>query len=196
MRGRNISPAQKYSSMKDRTGKELSSNELFNKIGNRLYAIISEISVYVLHLCGNIPSHHFRRLMYRLGGIRIGSGSSVHMYARFYNPAGIQIGSDSVIGEHVVLDGRASLTIGSHVAIATQVMMYNAEHNIHNDNFSVKMEPIHIDDYVFIGPRAIIMPGVTIGRGAVVAGGAVVTKNVEPFVIVGGVPARVIGERQ
>ncbi|KKQ96441.1 MAG: Acetyltransferase, partial [Candidatus Woesebacteria bacterium GW2011_GWA1_39_12] len=55
---------------------------------------------------------------------------------------------------------------------------------------------VEIKDYVFIGPRAIILPGVSIGRGAVVAAGAVVTKNVPDFAIVGGVPAKVIGERK
>ncbi len=59
-----------------------------------------------------------------------------------------------------------------------------------------RVEPVEIKDYVFIGPRVIIMPGVTIGRGAVVAGGAVVTADVADFAIVGGVPAKVIGERK
>jgi Acetyltransferase (isoleucine patch superfamily) len=53
-----------------------------------------------------------------------------------------------------------------------------------------------IEDYVFIGPRAIILPGVKIGKGAVVAAGAVVTKDVAPFSVVGGVPAKIIGERK
>jgi len=57
------------------------------------------------------------------------------------------------------------------------------------------METVNIKDYVFIGPRAIILPGVTIGRGAVVAAGAVVTKNVDELSIVGGVPAKEIGQR-
>jgi maltose O-acetyltransferase len=79
-------------------------------------------------------------------------------------------------------------------------MIYNAEHNISEEDFadvekSVK-EPVVIEDYVFIGPRAIILPGVTLKKGAVVGAGAVVTKDVEEFKIVGGVPAREIGERQ
>ena len=65
-----------------------------------------------------------------------------------------------------------------------------------SEEFLAREEPVVIDDYVFIGPRVIIMPGVKIGKGAIVAGGAVVTKDVADFTIVGGVPAKVIGERK
>lgn len=181
--------------MKDRTGKKLELDEIMIKIFKRIYAVISEISIYIMHLSGNIPSHHLRRLVYRLGGVSIGSGSSVHMYARFYDPKNIKIGNDTVIGEHVVLDGRAPLHIGNHVAMASEVMIYNAEHNIHSPHFEVHTTPVVIEDYVFIGPRAIVMPGVTIRKGAVVAGGAVVTKDIAEYAVVGGVPAREIGQR-
>ncbi|PIX73806.1 acyltransferase, partial [Candidatus Roizmanbacteria bacterium CG_4_10_14_3_um_filter_33_21] len=71
-----------------------------------------------------------------------------------------------------------------------------SEHDINSPAFSAINAPVEIEDYVFIGPRAIILPGVTIGQGAIIAAGAVVTKLVPPFTIVAGVPARVIGERQ
>jgi maltose O-acetyltransferase len=74
-------------------------------------------------------------------------------------------------------------------------MIYNAEHDVHSNDFHAEARPVSIDDYVFIGPRAIILPGISIGKGAVVGAGAVVTKDVEPFAIVGGVPAKVIGKR-
>jgi acetyltransferase-like isoleucine patch superfamily enzyme len=74
-------------------------------------------------------------------------------------------------------------------------MIYNAQHDIESPTFSAVIEPVVIKDYVFVGPRAIILPGVTIEKGAVVAAGAVVTKNVEAFSVVGGIPAKVIGER-
>lgn len=182
--------------MKDKTGKELSTTQVLEKGVNRISSIISEFVVYILHLVGCFPSHHVRRFFYRLAGVQIGKGSTIHMGARFFDPSKIKIGEDSIIGEGVLLDGRAKLTIGNHVDIASDVMIYNSEHNVQSENFNSTDEPVAIDDFVFIGPRAIILPGVTIGQGGVVAAGAVVTKNVDPFTIVGGVPAKIIGERK
>mgnify|MGYP001568718166 FL=1 len=182
--------------MKDKQGKALSVIEIFEKVINRIKNIWLEIIVYKLHLTGCIPSHTYRKFIYRLAGIKIGRGSTIHMKARFYDPRNISIGEDSIIGEEVVLDGRDKLLIGSHVDIATEVMIYNSEHDINDENFLAKNSPVKIEDYVFIGPRVVIFAGVTIGRGAVVGAGAVVTKDVPPYAIVGGVPAKIIGERQ
>lgn len=186
--------------MKDKAGRELSVAEVFQKISKRIGTIILEFEVYILHLIGHIPSHHVRRFFYRLGGVSIGKGSSIHMGIRFYNPWNIKIGEDSIIGEGTVLDGRDKLLIGNHVDIASEVMIYNGEHDIHSQNFAVVENvinsPVVVEDYVFIGPRAIILAGVTIKKGAVVGAGAVVTKDVSEYQIVGGVPAKLIGERK
>jgi maltose O-acetyltransferase len=186
--------------MKDKTGKTLNQQEIVKKLTGRLETVMTEFVVYVLHLSGCLPSHILRRFVYRLAGIQIGKGSTIHMHARFYNPVNIIIGEDSIIGEGIVLDGREKLVIGDHVDIASDVMIYNAEHNIHTEHFAaveaVQKAATVIHDYVFIGPRAIILPGVEIGQGAVIGAGAVVTKSVKPYEIVGGVPAKVIGERK
>jgi len=179
----------------DKEGKELNSSQAIQKAANRLKSIIEECAVYILHLSGAIPFHHVRRALYRLGGVRIGRGSSIHMGTRFYQPGNVEIGEDTIVGEDAVLDGRAKLVIGNHVGIATGVMVYNSEHDIADPQFRAVTLPVTIDDYVFIGPRAIILPGVKIGRGAVVAAGAVVTKDVAPLSIVAGVPAKQIAER-
>lgn len=163
---------------------------------NRLRTVFWELINMKLRWTGYIPSHTLRRFVYRFWGIKIGSGSSIHMGAVFYYPMNIEIGDDTIVGERATLDGRDKLRIGSHVDIASEVMFYNAEHDINDENFKAKTEPVIIEDYVFIGPRAIILPGVTVKKGAVVAAGAVVTKDVEEFKIVGGVPAKEIGERQ
>ncbi|OGC98301.1 hypothetical protein A2634_03725 [Candidatus Amesbacteria bacterium RIFCSPHIGHO2_01_FULL_48_32] len=160
----------------------------------RLYNVGLDFELYFLYLVGHIPSHAIRKLFYRLAGIKL--EGTIHMFARFYDPKNISIGTDSIIGDHAFLDGRDALTIGNHVDIASQVTIYNSEHDINSDTFHATVAPVEIGDYSFIGPRAIILPGVKIGRGAVVAAGAVVTKDVPDFAIAGGVPAKIIGERE
>lgn len=134
--------------------------------------------------------------------MQIGAGSTIHMMARFYDPRHITIGVDTIVGEKATLDGRrqlqgsaGELQIGDHVDIASEVMIWTSQHDLHDPYFSAIEKSVRIEDYVFVGPRAIILPGVTIGRGAVVAAGAVVTKSVAPLAIVAGVPATEIGKR-
>src|SRR3990167_1956603 len=183
--------------MKDRMGTELTSKEVTKKAANRAKNIWLDFWLYILNeLAYNIPIHSIRKFFYRISGMKIGKNSYVHMWSRFYNPEGIQIGEGTIIGDHAFLDGRAPLKIGNHVDIASQVLIYNSEHDITSAGFDPIEEPVEIDDYVFIGPRATILPGVKIGKGAIVAAGAVVTKDVPDFAIVGGVPAQVIGERK
>lgn len=186
--------------MHDKTGKKLSLKEIVSKSITRFNKIILELSVYILHCAGSIPFHHIRRLIYRMGGISIGKGSTIHMHARFYNPKNIIIGKDTIIGESVVLDGRSKLSIGNHVSIATNVMIFNNEHDIHAKHFSaiesVISEPVTIDDYVFIGPGVIILPGVHIKKGSIIAAGAVITKDTLKYSIIAGVPGKIIGIRK
>jgi len=182
--------------LKDKNGKALTSGEVVSKVSNRFCNYILDFELMVLRWVGHIPSHIFRKFFYFLAGIKIGKGSVIHMWANFFDPSRIEIGEDTIIGDHAFLDGRASLKIGSHVDIASSVLVYNSEHDLDKEDFSAKLEPVEIDDYVFIGPRVIVLPGVKIGKGAVIGAGAVITKDVPDFAIVGGVPAKIIGERK
>lgn len=169
---------------------------MINKVKRRIKAIFLEFELMILRWVGYIPSHILRKLIYKLSGVKIGKGSTIHMWANFFNPKGVVIGEDAIVGDHCFLDGRDRLIIGSHTDIASQVLVYNSEHDLEDEWFRARTAPVEIGDYCFIGPRVIILPGVKIGNGAVVAAGAVVTKDVEPFKIVGGVPAKEIGERK
>jgi len=180
----------------DKNGNKLTVSQALPKIVNRVCNCWLDFKLMVLRWVGHIPLHCCRHIFYRLAGVKIGKGSTIHMWANFFQPKNISIGEDTIIGDHAFLDGRAKLTIGNHVDIASSVMIYNSEHDLSKEDFSAIEEPVEIGDYVFIGPRAIILPGVKIGRGAIVAAGAVVTSDVPDFTIVGGIPAKSIGERK
>ncbi len=180
----------------DRMGRELASGDASSKILNRLYNYLADFSLFLINLFSYIPSHHVRRLLYRISGAKIGQGSIIHMGCSFFSLKEVRIGKDTLIGKNAFLDGRAALSIGDHVDIASDVMIYNSEHDINSEDFHATIGSVTIGDYVFIGPRAIILPGVKIGNGAIVGAGAVVTKDIPAFAIVGGVPAEVIGERK
>lgn len=182
--------------MNEHVGQPLTFSNLIPKIINRLHTICLEFWLYILRLVGYIPFHLVRKIFYLISGVKMPFDSNIYLGANFFNPAGVSLGHDTLIGDHCFLDGRAPLTIGSHVGIASQVLIYNDEHNVNSDNYGNSFGPVTIKDYVFIGPRAIILPNVTIGTGAVVAAGAVVTKDIPDHEIWGGVPARKISDRR
>lgn len=182
--------------MKDRNGKDLNSQNILEKIIIRIKTIILEFWLMILRFVGFIPLHFVRKFFYLLSGVNMPLDSTIHIGANFFNPSNITIGHDTIIGDHCFLDGRASLKIGNHVGIASQVLIYNDEHDINSLDYDNSFGPVEIGDYVFIGPRAIILPNVKIDKGAVIAAGAVVTKDVPEFEIWGGVPAKKISDRK
>ena len=182
--------------MNELVGQKVNLENIIPKTVNRLNTIVLEFWLYVLRLVGYIPIHSIRKLFYILSGLKMPLDSTIHLGANFYNPSGITIGHDSIIGSRCFLDGRAPLTIGQHSSLASEVMIYNDEHDIHSPKYTNSFGPVSIGDYVFIGPRVIILPNVNIGHGAVVAAGAVVTKNIPDFEVWGGIPAKKIMSRR
>ncbi len=182
--------------MKDRTGKNLSLDDMFKKILVRIQTICLEFWLMVLRFVGFIPFHSVRKLFYAISGINMPLDSTIHIGANFFKPSNISIGHDTIIGDHCFMDGRAPLKIGNHVGIASQVLIYNDEHDINSPDYGNSFGPVEIGDYVFIGPRSIILPNTKIGKGAVVAAGAIVTKDIPDFEIWGGVPAKKISDRK
>ena len=183
--------------MKDRMDKELTAMQVLAKVVIRILHFFLDFELMVLSvITALVPLHSIRNFFLRLAGVRISKHSFIHMGVRFYYPHGVRIGQGTIIGDHAFLDGRAPLRIGNHVDIASQVLIYNSEHDINSEGFDPIYGEVEIGDYVFIGPRAIILPGVKIGKGAIIGAGAVVTNDVDEFTIVGGVPAKIIGERK
>ena len=182
--------------LKDKHGRSLTWEQGVAKVWVRLASYLLDFSLLLLHLATYLPSHLVRNMIWRAFGLRLGPNSTLHTGVRVYDPRGIKVGEGTIVGYRSFLDGRAPVVIGDHTDLASEVMIYSSEHDLHSADFHATSAPVKIGNYVFIGPRAIILPGVTIGDGAVVAAGAVVTKDIEPFSIVGGVPAKPIGERK
>ncbi len=113
------------------------------------------------------------------------------------NGRNIKIGNNCVFNKQVLLDGRGGkLIIGNNVDIAQETNIWTLQHNVHDDYHGDKGGDVIIEDYVWIASRVTILPGIRIGRGAVVATNSVVTKDVPPMSIVAGIPAKVISERK
>jgi acetyltransferase-like isoleucine patch superfamily enzyme len=148
-------------------------------------------------LVARIPSHLLRNAFLRRAmRVQLGPGSSVHMGLRLYTRGGVSIGRGSVIDRDCVLDGRGTIRIGDGVNLAPEVMVLTASHDADDlDGFGGVTSGVVIDDHAWIATRALLLPGIRIGRGAVVGAGSVVTRDVADGVIVAGNPARPIGER-
>jgi acetyltransferase-like isoleucine patch superfamily enzyme len=159
------------------------------------HRLLDDITEFVATLTGYVPVHTVRFLVYRLLGVDIPGDSIIYWRCRFFSPSGVSIGHHSIIGNDAFLDGRYGIQIGDNVNIAAQVLIFTMGHDINSPNFAGRWGPVIIEDRAYIGSRVIILPSVKVGAGAVVSSGAVVTRDVEPWTIVGGVPARFIKRR-
>ena len=147
------------------------------------------------NLVSVVPFWCLRRICHRMMGMSIGPGSQLNMKTYLMGPGRFSVGKYSHINPGCFIDYRGGVDIGDSVSISHRVMIVSGGHDVQSDNFSEAHAPIKIGDHVWIGAGAIVLKGVEIGEGAVVAAGAVVTKDVSPFTIVGGVPAKKIGDR-
>jgi maltose O-acetyltransferase len=128
--------------------------------------------------------------------VSIGKESNIMMGFKVRDLRNITIGQTTNINPNCMFDSRGGkISIGNYVDIAPEVNIWTLEHDPQSPDFKTKGGDVIIEDYVWIGNRAVILPNVKVKKGAVVATGAVVTKDVEPYTIVGGVPAKKIGDR-
>lgn len=143
----------------------------------------------------HIPSRRIRMALLRCNGAKIAKDVAMFASIEVRNPQGLVIGNGCSIGPKVLLDARRGLKIGNSVTIAYDAIIWTLHHDMNASDFRTIGANTTIDDYAWICSRSIILPGVHIGEGAVVASGAVVTKDVPPYTVVGGIPAKKIGER-
>ncbi len=159
-------------------------------------ALVEDFQDYSAELIGHLPSHAVRLWWYRhVCRMSIGRHSSIHRHCRMYRPVRIKIGDHSVVNYGVLLDGRRGLRIGDNVSISEGTVLLTLGHDIDDPGLALKGAPVVLEDQVFVGACARVLPGVTVGEGAVIAAGAVVTSDVAPYSVVAGVPARYVRDR-
>jgi putative colanic acid biosynthesis acetyltransferase WcaF len=154
---------------------------------------------YVVNLLvfesGWFPWYGLKRWLLRQFGASLGHGAVIKPHVRIKYPWRLRLGNHCWIGEDVWIDNLAEVEIGSDVCLSQGVYLCTGSHDHRRPTFDLITRPIVIEDQVWVAARALILPGVRIGRGAVIAAGSVVTQDVAPAVVIGGCPGRVIGDR-
>jgi putative colanic acid biosynthesis acetyltransferase WcaF len=154
---------------------------------------------YVLSLVvfqsGLVPLYAIKRWLLRRFGATVGKGVVIKPHVRIKFPWRFRVGEQCWIGEDVWIDNLASVQLANDVCLSQGAYLCTGSHDHRRVTFDLIVKPIVVESCAWIGARAIVLPGVTIQRGAVVAAGSVVTRDIPPGVIAGGSPCRVIGDR-
>lgn len=141
------------------------------------------------------PCFGWRRFVLRRFGAEVGRRVNIYPTTRVYLPWNLRVGDWSAIAEDVLIYNLGPVTIGKRVTISHGVHLCAGTHDYTRTDFPLIRPPIHIQDEAWIAADAFVGPGITIGHGAVVGARAVVTRNVPPWQIVAGNPARNISRR-
>lgn len=131
-------------------------------------------------------------------------GRNVHLCPgyKITSPHNVTIGDNTWAGNNLLIRAEGGVTIGSGVVLSSNVEIWTSNHNYDSEDLStipydtrMKLKHVTIGDNVWVGTRVLFVPGVTVGEGAVIGMGSVVTKDVPPYAVVGGNPAKVIKYR-
>ena len=181
------------------------SNEEKNEVNNSsnikisLSKLINGYIRYFVIKVGFIPSHTIRNFIYRkVLLVDMAEYAIIYFGSEIRAPYNLKIGKGSIIGDKSILDARNGIEIGENVNFSSNVQIWTEQHDHRDPYFDCNSDDsfkVKIGNRAWLGPNVTILPKVNIGEGAVIAAGSVVTKNVEPFTIVAGLPAKKIGER-
>lgn len=177
-------------------GRRIYHKSMGNDMPRPLKAAYYAVTLFGNAFVNKLPSRHLRRWFYQLLGAKIGRNSTPCRRVEVLLPRGLRIADNVAIGWFAELDARGGISIDHDTNISSHVKIITGSHDIDDPGFTADFLPVRIGHHCWIGTGAMVLQGVTIGDGAVVAAGAVVTKDVPPYAVVGGVPAKVIRERR
>ena len=171
---------------------------IIQQIKDFIFFVVSGYGKYLIKNIGYFPSHFIRNAIYKhIYFVDKDKSSTIYYGAIIRGGHNLKIEAHSIIGDECILDARCGLYIGKNVNIGAKTSFWTDSHDLNDPYFrgNNKRGPIKVMDRAWIGPHCVILKQVTIGEGAVVAAGSVVTKDVEPYAVVAGIPAKKIGER-
>lgn len=168
---------------------------LGNEMPKFVKMVYYAITLFGNVVCNKLPSRHIRRWFYKLMGAKLGKNTFPCRRVEVLYPRGLTLSDGVAIGWFAELDARGGISVGHDTNISSHAKLITGSHDIDDPDYTADFKPIHVGHHCWIGTGAIILQGVTIGDGAIVAAGAVVTRDVEEYTVVGGVPAREIKKR-
>ncbi len=139
------------------------------------------------------PLHAWRVLLLRMWGAQIGPGCLVYGDAIIWAPWQLTMGDGAAVGDGAEIYNVAQITLGPRSVVSQQAFLCTASHDHRREDFPLTTAPITLGARAWVAARAIVLPGITIGEGAVVGAGSVVTRDVSAGCTVVGNPARVLG---
>ena len=153
------------------------------------------INATLFHCLPGRPFRRVRNLILRMFGAKIPLKSMVYSSCKIYAPWNLVVGKYSCVGPHTELYNKAPITIKDNVIVSQGAHLYTASHDYTDEHHPLITAPIVVEDKVWIAADTFIGMGVTIGEGAIVGARACVFKDVEPWTIVGGNPAKFLKRR-
>lgn len=176
---------------------EIAANRRWRKYPRRIQAL------RVLWGCGQLvfrivprPFHGMRVALLRLFGARVGRHVQIHNTVRIVMPWNLRVGDWSAIGDEVLIYNLGVVEIGRKTTISHRAHLCAGTHDYTQPSLPLLWLPIHIGDQAWVCAQAFVGPGVTVGEGAVVAAGAVAVRDVDPWMVVAGNPAKPLKERR
>jgi putative colanic acid biosynthesis acetyltransferase WcaF len=166
-----------------------------SKMRSKMGLIAGSLQLLLYRIVDLIPFGITRILLLKLMGAKLTLNTAINHGIQWRLPHRVTIGDDVFLAEDLILDARGGLIIGSHVSINSRVQIWTAQHDWQSPEFTYISSATTIGNHCWICSGSIILPGVKIGEGAVIAAGSVVTNDVLPWTLVGGSPARKLKDR-
>lgn len=167
---------------------------------SKIYAKLLRVSYQLVARVPYKPGVCLRLGFLRWVGAQVGDGCIIATHVHLVEPRKLEMRSRASVSPNAILDCRGTLFIGEATMIGIHAIVLTSSHRFGRTDIPMRDQgmsvwPVRIEDDVWIGARAVVLPGVTIGRGSIIAAGAVVTRDVPPYSIAGGVPAKVLRSR-